>query len=88
MRSPAIAFTVLALTPCGFAPAQAGPQLRFSGDDPVVQAQKHKQTPADYMDLFRPDSARSHASQRVAAFKISWNVEIGQLKFSRLSCRQ
>jgi hypothetical protein len=71
MRSPAIAFTALALTLCGFAPAQAGPQLWLSGDDPVVQAQKHKQTPADYMDLFRPDSAWSHASQRVAAFKIS-----------------
>jgi hypothetical protein len=60
MRSPAIAYTALVLTLCGFAPAQAGPQLWLSGDDPVVQAQKHKQTPADYMDLFRPDSAWSH----------------------------
>ncbi len=50
-------------------PADAGVWL--AGDDPVVQTQKHKQTPADYMDLFKPQSPWSHAAQRVAAFKIS-----------------
>ena len=49
--------------------AEAGVWL--SGDDPVVQAQKHKQTPADYMSLFEPNSPWSNAAGTVTAFKIS-----------------
>lgn len=43
----------------------------LAGDDPVVQAQKHKSEPADYMDLFKADSPWPNATRRVAAFKIS-----------------
>jgi hypothetical protein len=51
--------------------ATAAPAIWLCGDDPVVQAQKHKQTPADYMDLFKPDSPWPNAAKSVTAFKIS-----------------
>ena len=46
-------------------------QFWFAGDDPVVQADKHKSEPADYMDLFRPDAAWPASVQRLSVFKVS-----------------
>ena len=43
----------------------------LSGDDPIVQVQKHKQTPGDYLSLFAPDSPWATAAGEIAAFKIS-----------------
>jgi hypothetical protein len=42
----------------------------LSGVDPVVQARKQTQTPADYMDLFRPDAPWTRAASDLTAFKI------------------
>jgi hypothetical protein len=43
----------------------------LSGEDPVVQNDKHKDHPADYMDLFRPDAPWSTGAAGLTAFKIS-----------------
>jgi hypothetical protein len=59
-----------ALFDCLAQPAAAA-DVWLASDDPVVQVQKHKQTPADYMDLFKPDSSWPKAATRVTAFKIS-----------------
>jgi hypothetical protein len=46
-------------------------QFWLAGEDPVVQADKHKSDPADFMELFRPDAPWQHAASRLAVFKIS-----------------
>jgi hypothetical protein len=43
----------------------------LGGEDPVVQQQKHKSDPADYMDMFKPDASWSTAASGLTAFKIS-----------------
>jgi hypothetical protein len=46
------------------------PQVWLSGEDPIVQARKHINEPADYMDLFKPESPWSSAASKLEAFKI------------------
>jgi hypothetical protein len=46
-------------------------QFWFSGVDPVVQADRHVDTPKDYMDLFKPDAPWRVGSSSATAFKIS-----------------
>jgi hypothetical protein len=53
--------------------AQAGPaaQIWLAGEDPVVQADKHKSQAADYMDLFKHDSPWRQTMSRLTALKVS-----------------
>jgi hypothetical protein len=43
----------------------------LGGEDPVVQKDKHKSQPADYMDMFKPNAPWSVAASGLTAFKIS-----------------
>lgn len=52
------------------AQSAAPSNIWLSGVDPVVQARKQTQTPADYMDLFRPDAPWTRAASALTAFKI------------------
>jgi hypothetical protein len=52
------------------------PQIWLSGDDPVVQQQKHKDNPADYMDLFKSTTAWPQAASHVKVFKISTQMAL------------
>ena len=52
-------------------PVQSGTaSICLSGVDLVVQARKQTQTPADYMDLFRPDAPWTRAASELKAFEI------------------
>ena len=53
------------------AQAGAAAQIWLAGEDPVVQAEKHKNQPADYMDLFKPEAPWRAASSRLTALKVS-----------------
>jgi hypothetical protein len=47
-------------------------EVWLGGVDPVVlKAQKHIDTPRDFMDLFQPDAPRKIAASGLKAFKIS-----------------
>lgn len=46
-------------------------EIWFSGVDPVVQGDRHVDTPKDYLDLFKPDAPWSAAAAGTTAFKIS-----------------
>lgn len=50
--------------------------LWLAGEDPVVQQQKHKQVPADYMDLFKPDSPWTVSASRLKVFKLSTQIAL------------
>ena len=59
---------------CGHASAlanQGTAQYWLGGEDPVVQKDKKKADPADYMDLFRSDAPWSASAGKVKGFKIS-----------------
>jgi hypothetical protein len=60
------------------------PAIWLGGEDPVVQSDKHKSQPADYMDLFKPDAPWSVAASGLTAFKISTQLVLrgtdGQLR--------
>jgi hypothetical protein len=43
----------------------------LGGEDPVVQKDKHKTQPADYMDMFQPNAPWSVAASGLTAFKVS-----------------
>jgi hypothetical protein len=43
----------------------------FGAEDPVVQQDKHKNNPADYMDMFKADAPWSVGASHLAVFKIS-----------------
>ncbi len=47
------------------------PAIWLGGEDPVVQKDKHKDNPADYMDLFKADAPWSQAASGLTVFKIS-----------------
>jgi hypothetical protein len=51
--------------------AEAAPQFWFGGEDPVVQQDKHKDNPADFMALFTPDAPWPKSAAQLGAFKIS-----------------
>jgi len=40
----------------GVPPLSAATKMWLSGEDPVVQSEKHKRDPADYVDMFRADA--------------------------------
>jgi hypothetical protein len=48
----------------------------LAGEDPVVQQQKHKQVPADYMDLFKPDAPWPTSASQLKVFKISTQMAL------------
>jgi len=56
----------------------------LSGEDPVVQHDKHKDHPADYMDLFKPGAPWSGAASKLTVFTISMQFVLrgdpGQLR--------
>lgn len=54
----------------------AATEVWLAGEDPVVQQQKHKQVPADYMDLFKPDAPWSASASRLKVFKISTQIAL------------
>ena len=58
------------LTALAASPAHAT-RFWLGGEDPVVQADKHKADPADYMDLFRPDAPWQQSAARLTVFKLS-----------------
>ena len=51
--------------------ASQGRQFWFDGVDPVVQGDRHVDTPRDYMDLFKPGAPWSAGAAGLTAFKIS-----------------
>lgn len=53
------------------APLAHATEYWLGGEDPVVQADKHKSDPADFMSLFEPGSAWQQSGAKVAVFKIS-----------------
>ncbi len=58
---------ILLLAPaCGHAT-----QFWLGGEDPVVQYDKHKSAPADYLQMFAPDAPWPRAAAHLAVFKIS-----------------
>jgi hypothetical protein len=63
------AFTLCAMS-YGQAVQSGTIAIWLSGVDPAVQLRKHTQTPADYMDLFRPDAPWAKAASGLTAFKI------------------
>ena len=54
----------------------ATPMIWLCGEDPVVQRDKHKNQPADYMDLFGSTEAWPVAASRVKVFKISTQMAL------------
>jgi hypothetical protein len=58
------------------AASSSKPQIWLAADDPVVQAQKHKNEPVDYMDLFKPESPWGSPGTRLEAFKISTQMAL------------
>jgi hypothetical protein len=61
------AFFASAATPADAAPTA----IWLGGEDPVVQQDKHKGEPADYMDLFTPTAPWTTVASKLTAFKIS-----------------
>lgn len=43
----------------------------MAGEDPVVQKDKHKNNPADYMDIFQPTAPWATGANQLTAFQIS-----------------
>jgi hypothetical protein len=68
------------------------PAFWLGGEDPVVQHDKHKEHPADYMDLFKADSPWPVAASGLTAFKISTQFVLrgdeGQLRIVMRELRQ
>jgi hypothetical protein len=60
---PMLSASVMAQTP--------STAIWLGGEDPVVQKDKHKNQPADYMDMFKPNAPWSVAASGLTAFKIS-----------------
>jgi hypothetical protein len=54
----------------------AAPLIWLCGEDPVVQRDKHKDQPADYMDLFGSTEGWPVAASRVKVFKISTQMAL------------
>jgi hypothetical protein len=50
---------------------QGAPDYWLSGVDPVVQKDRNKNDPADYMELFRPSSPWASSAAKLKGFKIS-----------------
>lgn len=48
----------------------------LGGEDPVVQKDKHKDNPADYMDLFKPDAPWPNAAAGLKVFQISTQLAL------------
>lgn len=74
MKSPVGALVLLSLflaARTARADGGASPQIWLGGEDPVVQGDKHKDQPADYLDLFKPGAPWPTAQSGLAAFKIS-----------------
>ena len=46
-------------------------QFWLGGEDPIVQIDKHKSAPADYMEMFTPNAPWQHAAAHLNVFKIS-----------------
>jgi hypothetical protein len=59
------------VSPSLAAPPDRAAQIWLGGEDPVVQRDKHKQDPADYMNLFKPNAPWATAAAGLTAFKIS-----------------
>ena len=52
--------------------AQAGNiQFWLGGEDPITVRDKHRDSPADFMDLFSPNAPWPRSAQKVSVFKIS-----------------
>ena len=51
-------------------------RIWLCGEDLVVQLQKHKNKPADYMDLFQSTSAWPYAAKHLNIFKISTQMAL------------
>jgi hypothetical protein len=60
------------VTPAG----GAATDIWLGGEDPVVQKDKHKNQPADYMDMFNPGAPWSVAASGLTAFKISTQLAL------------
>lgn len=80
-NSPVVNFSlrtiILALMLALVVPAwAASTAIWFGGEDPVVQKDKHKDNPADYMDIFKPDAPWSTAASGLTAFKISTQLAL------------
>jgi hypothetical protein len=45
------------------------PQIWLAGEDPVVQKDKHKDQPADYMEMFKPGAPWGTAASGLTAIK-------------------
>jgi hypothetical protein len=73
IRSSHSVVLALALLQLAFASQRvdAAPDYWLCGEDPVVQKDKNKSCPADYMDLFRLDSPWSSSAAKLKGFKIS-----------------
>jgi hypothetical protein len=56
---------------CSIVARAASTEVWLGGEDPVVQKQKHKSDPADYMDVFKPNAPWSTAASKISAFNIS-----------------
>jgi len=74
-RAPLSLF--LLATALALSPVYAGTSpIWLSGVDPVVQKDRHTDKPADYMDLFKPDSPWTVAASGVKVFKISTQMAL------------
>jgi hypothetical protein len=64
------------LLQCGAIGRLNAAEYWLGGEDPVVQKDKHKDHPADYMDLFRPNTPWSSGAAGLTAFKISTQLVV------------
>ena len=69
--APLIALLILTLTRNAAAADGSPPQIWLAGEDPVVQKDKHKDQPADYMEMFKPGAPWGTAASGLTAFKVS-----------------
>ena len=69
--APLIALLVVTLTRTAAAANGLPPQMWLAGEDPVVQKDKHKDQPADYMDMFKSGAPWGTAASGMTAFKVS-----------------
>jgi hypothetical protein len=51
--------------------ALAAPRYWLAGEDPIVQKDKHKSDPADYLDIFNPDAPWRSSAGDLNVFQIS-----------------